>query len=208
MPTAPESDELPSPSTRRRVTDALQNDASSPAGCDDDLSVRVYDDLRRMAGNLLRRERANHTLQPTALVHEAWLRLVNQSELTAQGHETARRRFLGYAVQAMRRILIEHARARMRDKRGGGLKRVPISESILPGVEDAPQLLDLDAALDELAERKPRAARIAALRVYGGLSTSDAADVVGVSPATAKLDWTLAKGFLTRRVRGCDGDDA
>lgn len=189
--------------SRETVTRTLDLASRGDKVASGDLMSLVYDDLRRVAGNLLRSERKDHTLQATALVHEAWMRLVDESVLKTSGGG-ARRKFLGYAAQSMRRILIEHARARMRIKRGGGQPKVELTECLMPNFQDAPALLELDEALDKLTERKERAARIAELRLYGGLSTAEAADVAEVSLATAKSDWALAQAFLSQQVRDHD----
>lgn len=204
-----DSDEaaLPSPTDRSAVTRMLHRACDGDDIAHNDLSSLVYQDMRRMAARLLRRERRDHTLQATALVHEAWLRLVDETAFQGQQAAAARQQFLRHAVQAMRRILIEHARGRLRDKHGGGRPRVPLAESQVFQFEDPTELLDLDAALAELAERKPRLAQIAELRIYGGLSVAEASDVVGVSLSTAKAEWALAKALLTQRVRGPQTDD-
>jgi len=190
------------PPTREHATQLLNRASSGDQAASDSFAQLLYADLRRVAGGLLRRERANHTLQPTALVHEAWMRLIDDTVMKQDAVGNARRRFLSHAAQAMRRILIEHARGRMREKRGGKVENVPLTESIMPGIEDAPDQIDLDAALTELATRKPRAAQLAELRIYGGLSTAEAADVVEVPLSTAKVVWSMASAFLSSRVRG------
>lgn len=170
------------------------------------LSSLVYVELRRMAAGLLRRERADHTLQATALVHEAWLRLVDETAFQETQKGVARHEFLRHAVQAMRRVLIDHARSRQRDKRGGDRQRVPLAESAVFQFDDADELLDLDAAVQELAEHRPRLAQIAELRIFGGLSVDETAGIVDVSLSTAKAEWALAKALLTQRVRGRQAD--
>ncbi|MFK7738832.1 MAG: ECF-type sigma factor [Planctomycetota bacterium] len=161
----------------------------------------VYQDLRQLAANLLRRERSDHTLQPTALVHEAWIRLIDETAFVGQDVEAARAKFLSYAVQAMRRILIEHARRHKADKRGAGRAKESLTEGMSPYSGDPAEQLDLDLALRELAERKPRAARIAELRIYGGVSVAEAAKVVDIPLGTAKQDWALALALLTQKMR-------
>lgn len=193
-------DSAPDPITRVAVTRALGRCCRGES-LQEDLAQMVYADLRRVATALLRREAPGHTLQATALVHEAWLRLVDTSMLDGEDREAARQRFLGFAVTAMRRILVEHARSRLRDKRGGDRAREPLGELAGPTVDDA-QLLDLDAALQALAERRPRAARIAELRIYGGLSTAEAATNAGMSLTVAKTEWAVAQALLARWLRG------
>lgn len=166
----------------------------------DDLSQLVYADLRRLASALLRRERPSHTLQATALVHEAWLRLVDTEALHSEGATQARQRFLGLAANAMRRILIEHARARLSKKRGGGLVPVELDDVPAQG-DDAAELIDLDAAMNALAERRPGAGRIAELRVFGGMSVAEAAEVAGMSRTVAKGEWAIAQTLLGHYLR-------
>jgi RNA polymerase sigma factor (TIGR02999 family) len=190
------------PNARAAVTEELERACRGDAGNGALLAGLVYDDLRRAAASLLRRERSAHTLQPTALVHEAWLRLVDETMFAGADAAAARRTFLSHAVQAMRRILIEHARARLRVKRGGNEKLTSLPAVLAIAIDSAPEMLDLDAGLARLAERRPRVAKIAELRIYGGLSTAEAADVVGVSLATAKSEWALAQALLTQHVRG------
>jgi len=191
-----------SPDARVAVTEQLARYCRGDETGRTVLAGLVYDDLRRAAASLLRRERRGHTLQTTALVHEAWMRLVDETALRAADVAAAQRAFLGHAVQAMRRILVEHARARLRVKRGGSDKPVPLPDALAVAIESAPEMLDLDAGLEQLEERRPRLARLAELRIYGGLSTAEAADVVGVSLATAKAEWALAQALLTQYVRG------
>ncbi len=169
------------------------------------LAGLVYDDLRAAAANLLRRERDALTLQPTALVHEAWLRLMNETSLHGTELTAARRTYLSHAVQAMRRILIEHARARLRSKRGGNRRPEELPQALAAAIDDAPEMLDLDEGLNRLAERRPRVAKIAELRIFAGLSTAETAEVVGVSLATAKVEWALAQALLSQHVRSGSG---
>jgi RNA polymerase sigma factor (TIGR02999 family) len=158
----------------------------------------VYDELRRLAAAELRHERPGHTLQPTALAHEAFLRLVNQREVTWQN----RAHFLGVAAQAMRRILADYARRRRAEKRGGDAVRVTMEEFDVAAAP-APVMADeLDTALEDLARLEPRHARIVELRFFGGLTIEETALVVGVSPATVKRDWMLARAWLHRELRG------
>jgi RNA polymerase sigma factor (TIGR02999 family) len=164
-----------------------------------DLSARdalirvVYAELRRRAGAYLRRERPDHTLRPTALVHEAYLRLCAQDT----GFKN-REQFFGVASRVMRRILVDHARARAAAKRGGPL-RVTLGED--PAVQPPPaDLLDLDAALEELTSLDEREGRLVELRFFGGLTLEEAARVLDVSLATAKSDWAHAKAWLLARL--------
>jgi RNA polymerase sigma-70 factor, ECF subfamily len=152
----------------------------------------VYDELRRLAGGYMRRERSDHTLQATALVHEAYLRLVEQRSVNWQG----RAHFFGIAAQMMRRILIDHARAHLRDKRGAGEKAVPLDEALIFAPEQSSELVKLDQALERLAKLDPRQSKIVELRFFGGLTVEQTAEVLGISPKTVKRDWSMAKAWL------------
>jgi RNA polymerase sigma factor (TIGR02999 family) len=158
----------------------------------------VYDELRRLAKAFLRRERPDHTLQPTALVHEAYMRLVDQSRVEWQG----RAHFYGIAAQVMRRILIDHARAHASEKRAGGARRLSLDEAALLPEERAADLLALDEALKLLAEKDERKGRVVELRFFGGLSVRETAEVLGVHTATVERDWVVAKAWLYREMEG------
>ncbi len=159
----------------------------------DELMPIVYQELRKLARSHLRRERDEHTLQPTALVNEAYLRLVDQKNVQWQN----RSHFFGIAAQLMRRILVDHARRRQSEKRGGGEAPMPFDEA--RGVPSkAPDLVALDEALNDFAELDPRAAKIVELRQFGGLSIDETAEVLEISPATVKREWTAAKAWLRR----------
>jgi RNA polymerase sigma-70 factor (ECF subfamily) len=161
----------------------------------DSLIPVVYQELRRRAAGHLRRERRGHTLRPTDLVHETYLRLCAQNSAWQN-----RAQFFGVASRLMRRILVDHARARGAAKRGGGL-RVTLVDSPASSPSAGPDLLDLDAALDELAALDERQARLVELRFFGGLSVEEAAEAVGVSLATAGREWATAKAWLHRRLK-------
>jgi RNA polymerase sigma-70 factor, ECF subfamily len=164
----------------------------------------VYGELRRVAAAYLRREKPGQTLQPTALVHEAYLRLVRDRHVTWQN----RAHFCAIAAHSMRQILIEKARARKAAKRGGAWARISLDE----GVGAAPGLdLDveaLDEALSRLESFDPQRARLVELRFFGGLSIDETAEVLGVSPATVKRGWTVARAWLRRELYGEQGPDA
>jgi RNA polymerase sigma factor (TIGR02999 family) len=157
----------------------------------------VYDELRRIARNQVRRERPGHTLQPTALVHEAWLRLMGSRRLSPQN----RAHFLGIAANAMRQILVERARARHAQKREGERHRVTLDEGMLKDVGRPIDVEALDEALTRLATIHPEYVRIVELRFFAGLSVEEAADAMSISPATLKRRWTLAKAWLLRELR-------
>ncbi len=156
----------------------------------------VYHDLHRRAAHFLRRERAGHTLQPTALVNEAYLRLVDQKRAGWK----SRAQFFGVAAQAMRRILVDHARKRCAAKRGDGVSILPLDEAIDSPYRHDSDLVALDEALEALAQFAPRPSRVVELRFFGGLTIDETADAVGVSPATVKTDWQQAKAWLLRQV--------
>ena len=156
----------------------------------------VYAELRRRAAAYLNRERKDHTLQPTALVHEAYLRLIGQERVVWQ----TRAHFYGVAAQTMRRILVDHARGHGRDKRFGAAIRVTLDDR-LPAVQPADcDMLVLDQALGELAALDPRQARIVELRYFGGLTEREIASVLDVSRSTVTREWLIAKGWLFRRI--------
>ena len=182
------------PSAPESVTALLQawNAGDEEAGRH--LMPLVYGELRRRAAGFLRRERRDHTLQPTALVHEAYLRLVGR-------HEPWRNRsqFFGIASNLMRQILVDHARRRGAAKRDG--VKVMLDEAVLPAAEREVDLVRLDDALVELAALDPRQGRLVELRYFGGLTLEEAAEVLGVSVATVKRDWTLARAWLFDRLR-------
>ena len=152
----------------------------------------VYDELRNMAAGYLRRERPDHTLQPTALVHEAWLKLVDQSQVDWQN----RAHFFGIAAQVMRRVLVDHARRQAADKRGGDVQKIPLDEKLDAAQERAVDLIALDDALHDLAALDARKSQIVELHFFGGLSFAEIAQVLGVSEVTAKRHWRLAKAWL------------
>jgi RNA polymerase sigma factor (TIGR02999 family) len=170
----------------------------------DRLLPDAYQELRRLAAAYLRRERPGQTLQPTALVHEAYLRLAKDKP----GRWQNRAHFCAIAANAMRQILVERARARGALKRGGGQPRVTLVDGVVDGMgpaagNDGPapiDLLALDQALTRLAELDPRQARIVELRYFGGLSLEETADALDVAPATVKRDWNVARAFLAREL--------
>lgn len=166
------------------------------------LMALVYDDLRRLAAWQLQTERADHTLQPTALVHEAYLKLAGQNPV--EWHNKAH--FFALAAQIMRHILVDHARTRQRDKRGGGQASVPLEEALSLSQPSEPSLIELDEALTTLAQHDKRKSQIVELRYFGGLSIEETAEVLGISPTTVRREWTLAKAWLRRELRKGDVD--
>ncbi len=155
----------------------------------------VYDELRALAASYLRRERADHTLQTTALVHEAYLRLTGQHGTIWQN----RGHFFGIAAQAMRRVLVDHARRRKAEKRSGG-RAITLPDDLTPGAVEPDEILAVDQALERLAVLDPRQARIVELRYFAGLTVEKTAAVLEVSPATVKRDWVSAKAWLQREL--------
>jgi RNA polymerase sigma factor (TIGR02999 family) len=158
----------------------------------------VYDELRKIARAHLRRERSDHTLQPTALVNEAYLRLVDQDRVEWKG----RAHFFGIASQMMRRILVDHARKRNAARRGAGAARVTLDEGLVAGERRSIDLVALDGALDRLAEVDPDQGRLVELRFFGGLTIDETSAVMGVSPATVKREWATARAWLYRELHG------
>jgi RNA polymerase sigma-70 factor, ECF subfamily len=161
------------------------------------LTPLVYDELRRLAGGYLRRERAGHTLQATALVHEAYLRLIGQQHLDWQ----SRAHFFGVAAQVMRHVLVDQARSRRAAKRGGGEALLPLDEAADCASEPAAEVIALDDALKSLARIDERKSRVVELRYFGGLTEEETAEVLGVSPATVRRESRLAEAWLCREVR-------
>jgi RNA polymerase sigma factor (TIGR02999 family) len=156
----------------------------------------LHDELRRMAAGYLRRERPDHTLQPTALVNEAYLRLVDQRDLDWKD----KAHFLGVAAHLMRLILVDHARARRAEKRGGDAGRVPLEEAVVAAIERDVDLLALDEALGRLGAMDAQLARVVELRYFGGLTTRETAEVLGVSTATVEREWATARSWLKREL--------
>ena len=163
----------------------------------DQLLPLVYDELRRIAGAYLKNERSSHTLQPTALAHEAYLRLIDQRQVSWEN----RAHFLGLAAQAMRRILADHARRRRAAKRGGGALHLSIEDHDVADAASFVPADDLDRALEDLARLDARQARVVELRYFSGLTIEETAEVIGISPATAKRDWVLARAWLFRELK-------
>jgi RNA polymerase sigma factor (TIGR02999 family) len=164
----------------------------------DELTPLIYDELRRLARGYLRRERPGHTLQPTALVHEAFLRLIDQSRVNWQN----RAHFFGAAARLMRQILINHAEARRAAKRGGEAERVSLNDVDHSAVGREIDLVALNEALTNLERIDPQQGRIVELRYFSGLTVEEVAEVMGVSPATVKREWSTARAWLRRELSG------
>ena len=174
------------------VTQLLIELSNGDGDAVDILLPLIYDELRKLAANYLRRERPDHTLQPTALVHEAYLRLVDQTRVNWQN----RAHFFGVAAQIMRRLLVDHARKHNAAKRGQDFQKFSLDENIDRAVERSEELIALDDALKALAAFDPQKARMIELRYFGGLSIEETADVMGTTPTTIKRQWRFAKAWL------------
>ena len=162
----------------------------------------VQGELRVIASRYMRRERAGHTLQTTALVNEAYLKLINIKAASWQD----RAHFFAVASQIMRRILVDHARQHIAGKRGGGLDALPLNEALVFTIEKSNQLVQLDDALRVLESRDPRASRVIELRFFGGLSVEESAEVLKISPRTVRREWTFARAWLREQL-GLSPDD-
>ncbi|MBN2505831.1 MAG: RNA polymerase subunit sigma [Verrucomicrobia bacterium] len=177
-----------------RILNAIQH---GDAGAADELLPVLYDELRRLAMHKMAGEAAGHTLQPTALVHEAWLRLAapNQPNWTSRAH------FFGAAAEAMRRILVEHARRKQSLKRGGGTSHHPLDECAIVLTAPPDELLAVHEALDRLAHHDPSAAELVKLRYFVGMTMDEAASALGLAKRTAESLWTYARAWLKRDIR-------
>jgi RNA polymerase sigma factor (TIGR02999 family) len=184
--------------TRRAdVTRLLQAAQGGDRGALDALLPVVYDELRRLAASRLRQEREGHTLQPTALAHEAWLQLVDAPRVEWRG----RAQFLAVAARAMRQVLVDHARTRGAQKRGGDLARVTLFDEAATFGRPQLDLLALDEALETLGATEERKARVVELRFFSGLEMQEIASVLGVSDTTVENDWYLARAWLRKRLK-------
>jgi len=156
----------------------------------------LYDELRRLAAYYLRKERSDHTLQATALVHEAYVRLVDQREVEWKN----RNHFFGVAAQLMRRVLLDHARKHQAAKRGGPLRKVKLDDAVAMCEENAAELVALDGLLTRLSTIDPQQTRVVELRFFGGMSVEETAEVMNISPATVKREWAMAKAWFAREL--------
>lgn len=183
------------------ATDLANGAGAGNRAAADELMHLAYDELHRLAKHYLRGEWASNTLQPTALVNEAYLRLIDQSRVSWQG----RTHFLAVGAQAMRRILVDHARAKGRAKRGGGRQRIALDEGLTISPERDADLLAVDDALDKLRQIDPRQAQIVELRFFGGMTVEEVAVVLGVSKRTVENEWTIIRAWLRRELSEEDG---
>jgi RNA polymerase sigma-70 factor (ECF subfamily) len=179
------------------VTLLLQKMSDGNQDVVSELVPLLYDELRRLASHYLRRERGDHTLQATALVHEAYMRLVDQREVRWKN----RSHFFGVASQVMRRILLDYARSHKAAKRGGLADKLSLDQVMVVSKENCGELLALEEILKRLEAVDPQQAKIVELRVFGGLTVEEAAEVLAISPATVKRDWSMAKAWLTRELQ-------
>jgi len=190
--------------SQNQVTQLLLDWGNGDKAALDKLVPVVYQELRRLAAYYMRRERPGHTLQTSALVNEAYMRLVDYSQMRWQ----SRAHFFAVAAQAMRRILVEHARKRHFAKRGGGAVQVSFDEAAIVSQEQASDLVALDDALTSLEAMDPRKARIVELRYIGGLNIEETAEVLAISPATVQREWRAAKAWLYRAIKEGARDEA
>ncbi len=188
------TDAVPSQQFTRLLIDYGRGDSSAL----DQMLPFVYEELRRLAAYHLKRERKSHTLQATALVHEAYMRLVNQRQVDWRN----RAQFLGLASEIMRRLLVSHARKRAAAKRGGHADRVSLSVVDQSAGTQNVDLMLLDDALNKLAERDARKSRVVELKFFGGLTTDEIAEILQISGATVEREWTLARAWLYRALSG------
>lgn len=193
----------PDPESQSAVTRLLEEAADGSATAVERLFPVVYEELRRLASAFLGRERPDHTLQTTALVHEAYLKLADQRRA---GWKT-RAQFLGVAAKAMRRILVDHARAKKAAKRGGGQRGLALDETVAVFEERAVDLVALDEALERLRALDEQKMRIVELRFFGGLTSEETAEVLGIGLRTVERDWAMAKAWLRGQVGGESGHD-
>ena len=191
----------PSPNEQatRLLIDWSNGNRDAAAG----LMPLVYDELRRLARGYLQRERGDHTLQATGLVHEAYLRLVDQKTTTWKN----RAHFFGVAAQLMRRILVDHARRHRSEKRGGDRTKVEFDEALMPAAPRDLDVIALDDALQDLAKLNPQHSQVVELRFFGGMSLEEVAEVLAVSPRTVQREWRMARAWLRRQIFPDPRDD-
>src|SRR5215510_3310594 len=190
-------------SSKRDVTQLLVAWSQGDQAAFERLAPLVYEELRRVARRYMRRERAGHTLQTTAVVNEAYLRLIDASQVQWQN----RAHFFAVSAQLMRRILVDYARTHNYIKRGGEAHHVPLEEAAVFSAEKAPDLVALDDALTSLAEIDQRKSQVVELRFFGGLSVEETAEALKVSPRTVMSDWSLAKAWLLRELSNQESNE-
>ena len=184
------------------VTDLLVHWSEGDQEALNKLIPLVYDELHKLASRYLRRERRDHTLQTTAVVHEAYLKLVNQRDANFEN----RLHFFAVAAQIMRRILVDYARRHHASKRGGDLYKLSLDEALVTSEEKGADLLALDEALDRLAAIDPRQSRVVELRVFAGLTLEETAQALNISPSTVRREWSMAKAWLHRQIKNNNRD--
>lgn len=176
--------------------EVLNSAARGDAAAKQQLNTRVYAELRQLAASFLNREQPGHTLRPTGLVHEAFVKMVGQHNVDFQG----RTHFFALAAQAMRRILVDHARKKKRIKRGGQLKRVSFEEELVISPDNDEDLLAVDEVLNRLSELDPRQAQIVEMRFFGGMTVTEVAEFMGLSRRTIEREWTMARAWLRQQL--------
>lgn len=181
------------------VTQLLRQMGQGDAGAAEQLLPLVYGQLHRLAASCMRRERQDHTLQPTALINEAWLRLAGEGT-----DWQSREQFIGYAARVMRQVLVDHARAHQAERRAGGLQRVEMHDDLAVSADRIEEVLSIDRSLEQLAAENPRQARVVELRYFGGLSVEQIASLLGIAPRSVKRDWSLARLWLHRALTAND----
>ncbi|HET6863105.1 MAG TPA: sigma-70 family RNA polymerase sigma factor [Pyrinomonadaceae bacterium] len=188
------------PPQKHEISQLLDAWSSGNQSALDELYPLVYDELHRLASRYMSRERKGHTLQTTALINEAYVRLVDQRNI----HWANRSHFFAISAQIMRRILIDHARRHAYAKRGGGQHPVTLDETATLQVERAAEMIRLDDALQSLAEIDPRRSRVVELRYFGGLSNEEIAETLKISPNTVTRDWNMARAWLYQELAGSE----
>jgi RNA polymerase sigma-70 factor (ECF subfamily) len=180
----------------RDITELIADVRRGDDAAAEDLFRRVYRELRQIAAHYMRRERQDHTLQATALVHEAYLRMLKERDVSYEN----RSHFFGVAANVMRRILVDHARAHRAGKRGGRYMKVALEDAPAIAVENCDYIIEVDRALERLATLDARQAQIVELRFFAGLSVEQTADIIGVTPRTIVREWRVARGWLQREL--------
>ena len=189
--------------SREKIAEELAADPGEGEPIAARLMPLVYDDLRALAASHLRREAPGHTLQPTALVNEAFLKLVDQTRVDWKG----KTHFFAVGAEIMRRILVDHARGKNRQKRGGDRQRIALHDDLKLTPQSDEDLLAVDDAIEKLADRDPRQAKIVELRFFGGLTVAEVAEVLGVSKRTVEAEWTMIRAWLRRELTVEEGGE-